>query len=293
MQESTASDLPPSSDFPSWTGSHGTTAAAVDAPYPTACIRRAPIHWRLTLSGISLCRLQPGTYFNPAPSSTALSKRCQCDYEVLEETAPSSTTLGQSDCLALESSPPRQVGTSDYVPTPLIEGTLDYPVDASHSHSEDNQTVDGTMFNATHVTRPPFNVHAFQGAQVSHIDPATTYLPGYGTFVSRKYVEPLELKLQDGPAAEPGDGTSFLTVYTLNKQYGFSRTQPTRTAVPANSVALKCADLPKLIQLYRYFTVPTLSDVVSRHRAIVCRPPSACWLSLDRRAHMDMSTGVD
>jgi hypothetical protein len=133
------------------------------------------------------------------------------------------------------------------VPTPLVEGTLDYPVDASHSHSEDNQTVDGTMFNATDVTQPPFNVHAFQGAQASHIDPATTYLPGYGTFVSRKYVKPLELRLQDSPAAEPGDGTSFLTVYTLNKQYGFSRTQPARAAGPANSVALKCANLPKLI----------------------------------------------
>lgn len=57
-----------------------------------------------------------------------------------------------------------------------------------------------------------------------------------------------------------------MTVYTLNKQYGFSRTQSVRSTVPVDSVALTCADVPKLIQLYRYFTVPTLSDVVARHR---------------------------
>ncbi|KAJ7337620.1 hypothetical protein DFH08DRAFT_812943 [Mycena albidolilacea] len=43
-----------------------------------------------------------GTYFNPAPSSTALGKGCQCDYE----------GLGQSGCLALESSSPHQVEMS-------------------------------------------------------------------------------------------------------------------------------------------------------------------------------------
>jgi hypothetical protein len=90
-------------------------------------------------------------------------------------------------------------------------------------------------------------------------------MSGYRVFVSPESVEPMQIKLQDSPAAEPGEGTKFMTIYTLNKQYRFSRTQTVRAAVPINSVALKCADIPKLIQLYRYFTVPTLSDVVARH----------------------------
>jgi hypothetical protein len=78
-------------------------------------------------------------------------------------------------------------------------------------------------------------------------------------------VAPLQLKLQDVPAAEPGEGTSFVTAYTLNKQYGFSRTQSVRSAVPDGSIALTCTDIPKFVQIYRYFTVPTLSDIVARH----------------------------
>jgi hypothetical protein len=76
----------------------------------------------------------------------------------------------------------------------------------------------------------------------------------------------MQLKLQDVPATEPGEGTKFVTAYTLNKQYGFSRTQSVCAAVPVNFVALMCTDIPKLVQLYRYFTVPTLFDVVACHR---------------------------
>jgi hypothetical protein len=76
----------------------------------------------------------------------------------------------------------------------------------------------------------------------------------------------MELKLQDAPATEAGEGTKFVTVYTLNKQYAFSKTQTSRAAVPVDSIALKCSNIPKLTQLYRYFTAPSLSDVVARHR---------------------------
>ncbi|KAJ7803809.1 hypothetical protein B0H14DRAFT_3776627 [Mycena olivaceomarginata] len=164
-----------------------------------------------------------------------------------------------------EFSPPHQVGPSDYLPSPLSEAIPNRSGNVYGSRSESSRSVaGGTMFNATHLMWPPFNMHEF-GAPVSHVDPATTYLPGYGSFVSREYVEPLELRLQDVPAAELGDGTSFLTVYTLNKQYGFFRSQPAHAAIPANSVTLKCANLLKLIQLYSYFTAPTLSDVAARH----------------------------
>ncbi|KAJ7812812.1 hypothetical protein B0H14DRAFT_2605530 [Mycena olivaceomarginata] len=126
-----------------------------------------------------------------------------------------------------------------------------------------NPHVNSSTFNAAHILRPPCNVHQSHGGGA---DPALTYMSGYWVFVTPESVEPMQIKLQDSPAAEPGEVTKFMTVYTLNKQYIFSRTQTVRAAVPINSVALKYADIPKLIQLYRYFTVPTLSDLVARHR---------------------------
>jgi hypothetical protein len=125
-----------------------------------------------------------------------------------------------------------------------------------------NPHVNSSTFNAAHILRPPCNVHQSHSGGA---DPALTYMLGYWVFVSPESAEPMQVKLQDSPAAEPGEGTKFMTVYILNKQYRFSRTQTVQTAVPINSVALKCADIPKLIQLYCYFTVPTLSDVVVRH----------------------------
>jgi hypothetical protein len=119
-------------------------------------------------------------------------------------------------------------------------------MDVSAGHLESNHDIPSPMFNATHNIQTPFNVHEFRDVPTSSADPATKYLPGYGTFLTTIFVDPLELRLQDSPAAEPGDGTKFLTVYALNKQYTFSKTQHVRAAVPTNSVALKCADFPKL-----------------------------------------------
>ncbi|KAJ7302966.1 hypothetical protein DFH08DRAFT_977346 [Mycena albidolilacea] len=96
-------------------------------------------------------------------------------------------------------------------------------------------------------------------------DPVLTYLPGYWATISPAPVAPLQLKLQDVPATEPGEGIKFITVYTLNKEYGFSRTQSVCAAVPDASIALMCTDIPKLVQLYRYFTAPALSDLAARH----------------------------
>ncbi|KAJ7838244.1 hypothetical protein B0H14DRAFT_3459667 [Mycena olivaceomarginata] len=108
--------------------------------------------------------------------------------------------------------------------------------------------------------------HYTTGIEPSESDPALTYLPGYQALVSPQSVVPMELKLQDSPAIEAGEGTKFVTVYTLNKQYGFSKTQTSHAAVPVDSIALKCSDIPKLTQLYRYFTAQSLSEVVARHR---------------------------
>ncbi|KAJ7302392.1 hypothetical protein DFH08DRAFT_826723 [Mycena albidolilacea] len=53
-------------------------------------------------------------------------------------------------------------------------------------------------------------------------------------------------------------------------------TQSVRAAVPDASIALMCTDIPKLVQLYRYFTAPTLSDLAARH----CLQTSTRLLSL-------------
>src|SRR4051812_30292574 len=44
-----------------------------------------------------------------------------------------------------------------------------------------------------------------------------------------------------------------------------SRTQSVRAAVSDASLALTCTDVPKLIQLYHYFTAPALSDLAARY----------------------------
>jgi hypothetical protein len=122
------------------------------------------------------------------------------------------------------------------------------------------------MQHVEHISQSASNSHQAHSDHATRTDPALTYLPGYGEVVSPIPGGPMQLRLQDNPATEPGDGTKYMTIYTLNKQYSFSKAQSVRAAVPANSVALRCADIPKLIQMYRYFTVPTLSDVVARHR---------------------------
>ncbi|KAJ7325760.1 hypothetical protein DFH08DRAFT_1027683 [Mycena albidolilacea] len=169
---------------------------------------------------------------------------------------------------------PSRVRTSRRVLTSLAGGMDDSPAEASSSHTAYSHAADNSMSNATHTRRPPFNVHEFQRIQGTPVDPATRYLPGYSKFVFTKYVEPLELKLQDGPAAEPGDGTNFLTVYTLNKQYEFSRTQSARAAIVSlfySSFIVRCCGAAPFADLY--------PDVVSgiHHRRTPMRFP-ASWL---------------
>ncbi|KAJ7325438.1 hypothetical protein DFH08DRAFT_817120 [Mycena albidolilacea] len=240
-----------------------------------------------------------------APSATALGKRHVREYAI-DPQAPAGT---QFLCAVQIPFFPSQASTSSHVQNFPDAGVLpEYNCHISYSPS-----VNSSTFNAAYVLEPKANVHQPHSAHTIGSDPALTYLPGYRVIVSIAPVAPMQWKLQDVPVTEPGEGTKFVTAYTLNKQsllwsheepppggsakaeitsliyhppalhvslvncmefmtklkqneYGFSRTQSVRSAVPVNSVALTCTDIPKLVQLYRYFTVPTLSDGVARHR---------------------------
>jgi hypothetical protein len=134
-----------------------------------------------------------------------------------------------------------------------------------NSHILYSPSVNSSMFNTAHILEPMANFHQPRSAYTISSDPALTYLPGYWAIISPIPVVPMQLKLQDVPTTEPSEGTKFVTAYTLNKQYGFSRTQSVCATVLVNSIALTCTDIPKLVQQYRYFAVPTLSDFVARH----------------------------
>jgi hypothetical protein len=126
-----------------------------------------------------------------------------------------------------------------------------------NGHISYSPSVNSSTFNAAHILEPTANVYQPCSAHTIGSDPALTYLPGYWAIVSPIPVTPMQLKLQDFPATEPGEGTKFVTAYTLNTQYRFSRTQSICAAVPVNFVALTSTDILKLVQLYRYFMVPT------------------------------------
>ncbi|KAJ7829888.1 hypothetical protein B0H14DRAFT_2593755 [Mycena olivaceomarginata] len=77
------------------------------------------------------------------------------------------------------------------------QGTADYPVAGEagpefNGHIAYNSVLDSSTFNAAR------GAHIPQSASNGH---------------------------QDNPATEPGDGTKYMTIYTLNKQYGFSKAQ--------------------------------------------------------------------
>jgi hypothetical protein len=85
-----------------------------------------------------------------------------------------------------------------------------------NGHISYSLSVNSSTFNAAHVLEPTANVHQPCRAHTIGSNPALTYLPSYRVIVSPPPVAPMQLKVQDVLSTEPGEGTKFVTAYTLN-----------------------------------------------------------------------------
>ncbi|KAJ7347784.1 hypothetical protein DFH08DRAFT_808562 [Mycena albidolilacea] len=72
--------------------------------------------------------------------------------------------------------------------------------------------VNSSTSNAVHALQSTSSVHQPLSVQSGSIDPTLTYLPGYQAVISPVSVGPIQPRLQDSPAAEPGSpGLSLST----------------------------------------------------------------------------------
>ncbi|KAJ7348399.1 hypothetical protein DFH08DRAFT_1000177 [Mycena albidolilacea] len=142
----------------------------------------------------------------PAPSDTALGKRRQWEYA----TDPPAQTHVQflwasqhtvfrilhfgTECDSLHPLFPGQAPMSSKIQSHPAERALVHDLSGHTSYSP--AVVNSSMSNAAHTLQSTSNIHQHLSVQSSGIDPTLTYLP-----VS---VGPIQLKLQDSPAAEPG-----------------------------------------------------------------------------------------
>ncbi|KAJ7304701.1 hypothetical protein DFH08DRAFT_825279 [Mycena albidolilacea] len=71
---------------------------------------------------------------------------------------------------------------------------------------------------------------------------------------------------QECPSSTPGDGTSYLTTYTLNMQYGCVGYQSASKTLSQNTVGVSCKDIGLFVRQFKHWTVSHLMELVSQHR---------------------------